>query len=159
MPHFGAPTDPKFRAQAWSAFEAARRMIPEAHELGAPIAVGTDAAHRFPHVADGVLEMEYFVALGYTPMEAIVAGTSSAANAIGCGDRLGQLKPGYAADILMVDGNPANDVSLLRDKRNISRMWKGGVEVALPADRGPVGVPFDPRDWLAHDLDMLAAVS
>lgn len=158
MPHFGAPTDPGFRDQAWSAFEAARRMIPAARALGAPIAVGTDAAHRFPHVADGVLEMEYFVALGYTPMEAIVAGTGNAAKAIGYGDKLGQLKPGYAADILMVDGNPASDISLLRNKRHISQMWKAGAEVALPPERGPIGIPFDPRDWLAFDSDMLSAV-
>jgi hypothetical protein len=37
-------------------------------------------------------------------------------------------------------------------------MWKGGVEVALPPDRGKVGVEFNPSDWLGHDLDMLAAV-
>jgi imidazolonepropionase-like amidohydrolase len=157
MPRFGAPTDPEFRAEAWAAFEAARRMVPEAQRLGATIAVGTDAAHRFPHVPDGVLEMEYFVALGYTPMQAIVAGTSSAAKAIGCGDQLGQLKAGYAADILMVDGNPARDISLLRNKRNIVRMWKGGVEVGLAPDRGPVGVQFIPSDWIGHNLELLSA--
>jgi hypothetical protein len=57
----------------------------------------------------------------------------------------------------MVEGNPARDISLLRNKRNITRMWKGGVEVALSPDRGRVGVAFKPEDWLGHDLAMLAA--
>lgn len=159
MPRFGAPTDPEFRAEAWSAYQAAKSMIPQARALGATIAVGTDAAHRFPHVPDGCIEMEYFVALGYTPMQAIVAGTSSAAKAIGCGDKLGQIKPGHAADILMLDGDPSRDISLLRNKRNIVQMWKGGEAVQLPPDRGRVGVEFRPADWLECDLDMLAAGS
>lgn len=157
MPRFGAPTDPEFRAEAWSAYQAARAMIPQAQVLGATIAVGTDAAHRFPHVPDGCIEMEYFVALGYSPMQAIVAGTSSAAKAIGCDDTLGQVKPGYAADLLMIEGDPSRDIALLRNKRNIVRMWKGGEEVELPPERGRVGVEFTPADWLEYDLDMLAA--
>jgi len=155
MPRFGAPTDPEFRKQARAAFDASRRMVLQARDRGALIALGTDAAHRFPHVPDGVIEMEYFVALGYSPMEAVVAATSSAARAIGCGDWLGQLKAGYAADILMIDGNPAEDISILRNKRNIVRMWKGGTEVALQSDRGLVGVDFNPADWLNRDPDSL----
>jgi imidazolonepropionase-like amidohydrolase len=157
MPHFGAPTDPDFRAEAWSAFEASRRMLTQRGSLADILALGTDASHRFPHVPDGVLEMQYLVALGFTPMQVIVAATRNAAAAIGCGGTLGQLQVGRMADVLMVEGNPAEDISILRDKRNIARMWKGGVEVALPADRGRIGVDFDPADWVWRDLDQLSA--
>jgi imidazolonepropionase-like amidohydrolase len=157
MPQFGAPTDPEFRAEAWSAFEASRRMLTQGRSLADILALGTDAAHRFPHVPDGVLEMEYFVALGLTPMQAIVAATRNAAAAIGCGDTLGQLQVGQKADVLMVEGNPAEDVSILRNKRNIVRMWKDGAQVALPEDRGRIGVEFDPSRWLWRDLGQLSA--
>jgi imidazolonepropionase-like amidohydrolase len=157
MPHLGAPTDPRFRAEAWSSFEAARRMLSGASALGPTLALGTDAAHRFPHVPDGVIELEYFVALGFTPMQALVAATKNAAEAIGCGDTLGQLQVGRAADVLVVEGNPAEDISILRNKRNIARMWKGGVEVKLADDRGRIGIDFDPAKWLWRDLDQLSA--
>jgi imidazolonepropionase-like amidohydrolase len=157
MPHFGAPTDPAFRAEAWSAFEASRRMLTQGDSLAAILALGTDASHRFPHVPDGVLEMQYFVALGLTPMQAIVAATKNAAAAIGCGDILGQLQAGRMADVLMVEGNPAEDISILRNKRNIARMWKGGAEIALARDRGRIGVDFDPSHWLWRDLEQLSA--
>ncbi len=157
MPQFGAPTDPEFRAEAWSAFEASRRMLTQGKSLGEVLALGTDAAHRFPHVPDGVIEMQYFVALGFTPMQAIVAATKNAAAAIGCAESLGQLQTGRMADVLMVEGNPAEDISILRNKRNIVRMWKGGVEVALPKERGRVGVDFDPALWLRRDFEQLSA--
>lgn len=156
IPRFGAPLDPEFRNQAWRAFDAARRMIPEARRIGARLALGTDGAHRFPHVPDGVIEMEYLVALGFTPMEAIIAATTEAAAAIGRANSLGTLRPGFAADLLVVDGNPAEDVAILRDKARIARMYRAGAEVALPSDRGRIGVAFDPAEWMARDFDTLA---
>jgi imidazolonepropionase-like amidohydrolase len=157
MPQFGAPTDPEFRAEAWGAFEASRRMLAHTKLLAPILALGTDAAHRFPHVPDGVVEMQYLVALGFTPMQVIVAATKNAAAAIGCGETLGQLQVGQMADVLMVAGNPAEDVSILRNKCNIVGMWKGGVEVTLAHDRGRVGIDFDPSLWLWRDFDQLSA--
>ncbi|MGG5807836.1 amidohydrolase family protein [Falsiroseomonas sp. CW058] len=157
IPAFGAPRDPEFRDQAWRAFDAARRMIPEARAIGARLALGTDAAHRFPHVPDGVIEMEYLVALGFTPLEAIGAATAEAAAAIGRAESLGTLRPGLAADLLVVDGNPAEDIGILRDKARIAMMFKGGTEVALPAGRGRIGVPFDIAAWMAMDFGALGA--
>ena len=157
MPQYGAPTDPEFRKEAWEAYAAARHMMSSRKDIADSLALGSDAAHRFPHVPDGVIELEYFVALGLTPMQAIVAATRNAAAAIGMGDTIGQIKSGLAADILLVDGNPAENISILRDKRNIARMWKGGVEVALPPERGRIGVAFEPAKWLWHDLEQLSA--
>lgn len=158
MPKYGAPTDPQFVEEAWASFDAGRRMFPEAIALGAPIALGSDAAHRFPHVPDAVIELEYFVALGLSPMQAIVSATASAAEAIGCADTLGTVQVGKAADILVVDGNPAEDISILRDKARITRMWKGGGEVKLSPDRGRIGDDFDPVRTLPMNLtDLVAA--
>ena len=122
MEAFGAPPDPAFRREAWDAFDRSRAMLAEARRKGLRIAIGSDAAHRFPHVPSAVLEMEYLEALGYPPLEVIRAATSTAASAIGrSGDR-GLIAPGRRADLLIVDGNPAESVRVLRDPRRIGRI-------------------------------------
>ncbi len=49
--------------EALKSFQAAAQSVVAARETGVKIALGTDAAHRFPHVPDAALELEYFVAL------------------------------------------------------------------------------------------------
>src|SRR6185437_4228737 len=95
------------------------------------------------------VEMEYFAALGYSPLETIAAATSIAAAALGLGDRLGTVAPGMRADLLVVEGDPAADISVLRDKRAIRRVFEDGVEVKLPEERGVIGAAFRPSEW-AH---------
>jgi len=48
---------------------------------------------------------------GQSAMDAIVSATSSAADALGLGDQLGRVGPGYIADLIATDGNPARDIS------------------------------------------------
>ncbi len=117
-----------FASEARRAFVAAAAVLQRARELGVKVAVGTDAAHRFFHVPDGVLELEYLQALGYPPLEVIRAATATAAEALACGDRIGTLAPGKLGDVLLVDGDPAGDVRVLRDKRRIVRILKAGEE-------------------------------
>ena len=51
--------------------------------------------------------------MGYTPHEAILAATALGGELMGQGDELGKVLPGYYADLLLVDGNPLEDISLL----------------------------------------------
>jgi imidazolonepropionase-like amidohydrolase len=51
--------------------------------------------------------------MGYTPHEAIIAGTAWGGEIMGQADELGKVQPGYYADLLLVDGNPLDDISLL----------------------------------------------
>lgn len=134
-----ARDNPAFAAEARHAFLAAADMLRRARALGVKVAVGTDAAHRFFHVPDGVLELEYLAALGYPPLEVIRAATQTAAEAIGLGDTVGALLPGRRADLLVVEGDPAEDVGVLRDKRRIARLFRDGHEIALAPDRGRSG--------------------
>ncbi|MSO75774.1 MAG: amidohydrolase family protein [Alphaproteobacteria bacterium] len=135
--------DPDFRRAAWRAYAAAADAIKTARAMGVKVAIGTDAAHRFHHVPDGVLEMEYFQALGWPAPEIIRAATSVAAEAIGRGHEIGTLEAGKRADLLVVDGDPSEDVRLLRDKRNIWMLLKDGVEQPLDPARGKLGGDFD----------------
>jgi imidazolonepropionase-like amidohydrolase len=154
----GAESGSAFAREARRAYDAARVALVRAREMGVPVAVGTDAAHRFPHVPDGVLELEYLQALGYPPLETVTAATRTAAVAIGRGDLLGTLEPGKLADLLVVEGDPAADVRVLRDKRAIVAMWKEGVEIPLAADRACVGRDFVVAARLDEPLGMPAPV-
>jgi imidazolonepropionase-like amidohydrolase len=81
---------------------------------GAVVVAGTDAgiAPVKPH---GVLPhgLLHLAQLGMSPAEALTAGTSTAAQVCGLGDRKGRVRPGYDADLLAVDGDPLTDLSAL----------------------------------------------
>jgi imidazolonepropionase-like amidohydrolase len=69
---------------------------------------------------------------GEVPMHAIVAATSLNAEALGLGDRIGTLAPGYAADVIAVDGDPSQDITAVR---RVSFVMKGGRIVRYEGDR------------------------
>ena len=119
------------------AYEACREAIVKAFQMGTPTAIGSDAAHRFPPY-DVVSEMEYFQELGIPPLQIITAATQTAAQAIGRGDVWGTLEPGKAADILVVDGDPSQDVSILRDKSNILMTVQDGRVIKDSRAQAPV---------------------
>jgi len=74
-------------------------------------------------------DLEHFVNLfGFEPWEALRAATSYGAEAwVGkSGEKLGRIAPGYLADILLVDGNPLLDLSLLQDRHSLLAIMKDG---------------------------------
>lgn len=106
-----------------------------AHRLGLPIAMGTDAGTPFNFHGDNAQELERMVALGMTPMEAIVASTGAAADLIGMQDRIGTIARGKEADLVLFDGNVLTHIDWLRDRRRIVGVMKAGVFVAGPLSR------------------------
>jgi imidazolonepropionase-like amidohydrolase len=148
----GAAPEADFLDQAWAAYAAAREVVRAAHSIGTPLAIGSDASHRFPHARDAVVEMEYLLALGYTPLEAIRSATQIAAQAIDPATDRGVVKAGARADLLVVDGDPAADVGVLRDKSRIHHQFKAGIEQPLPLHRGPLGPGFEVAQWAHRDL-------
>jgi imidazolonepropionase-like amidohydrolase len=160
MEAFGAPPDPAFRREAWDAFDRSRAMLAEARRRSLRIAIGSDAAHRFPHVPSAVLEMEYLEALGYPPLDVIRAATSSAAAAIGRGQDRGLVAPGRIADLLIVDGDPTESVRVLRDPRRIWRTYRAGRRVEVDVIREALAeriaaVDFEPGQWLPRTFEAL----
>ncbi|MBV9811480.1 MAG: amidohydrolase family protein, partial [Acetobacteraceae bacterium] len=97
-----------------------RRM----REAGVTFVAGTDAGWRFTRFDDLVLEMQLMHAAGMPEAEAIFAATGRAADVVRIADRAGRLKPGLAADVLVVAGNPLDDLARLRDIRLV---MQGGV--------------------------------
>ena len=107
--------------------------VRRALELGVPIAAGTDAGgHGHPKNA---LELKYLVEAGLSPMQALRAATQWAAACLGLGREIGTIEQGRLADLVLVGGDPLDDVTLLLDPARIELVLKGG---SICADRrGP----------------------
>ena len=72
-------------------------------------------------------DLQHFVELyDYTPTEALVAATRLGGELMGMGHELGQIKSGYLADLLLIDGDPTTDVRLLQDRKRIAMIMQGG---------------------------------
>jgi imidazolonepropionase-like amidohydrolase len=72
-------------------------------------------------------ELTHLVKLvGYKPMDALVAATRLGARAMRMDDQIGTLQPGKRADLLVIEGNPLHDISLLEDRGNISCIMTDG---------------------------------
>lgn len=89
-------------------------------EEGVSIVVGSDwfVADRHPALRAGAVthtEMELLQRGGMSEGAIIRAATANAAQALGLGDRVGTLEPGKLADLIVVDGNPLEDISVLHD--------------------------------------------
>jgi imidazolonepropionase-like amidohydrolase len=99
--------------------EAQRAGFRKAVEAGVRIAFGTDSG-VYPHGLNA-RQFAYCVRYGMTPLEAIRSATTVAAELMGWSDRLGALRPGLAADLIAVAGDPLADVDSLTDVRFVMR--------------------------------------
>lgn len=107
-----------------------RRGARLAHQIGAKLAVGTDypGTPKTWKIGDRTMfELVELTQCGLSPMEAIVAATRNNADAYRRLQDLGTLEPGKRADLLVVTGNPLEDIGLLSDGRNIALVMKDGV--------------------------------
>ena len=71
--------------------------------------------------------------LGFTPLETLVAATRLGGEIMGMGEELGQIKPGYLADLLLVDGDPLADIKRLQSRDALLVIMKDGRLHKTPA--------------------------
>jgi imidazolonepropionase-like amidohydrolase len=98
-----------------------RESFRRAHQAGVKMAFGTDAG-VFPH-GQNARQFSRMVRFGMTPLQAIQAATVNTARLFGIEAQTGVLKPGLAADLIAVEGDPLQDVSVLE---NVRFVMKGG---------------------------------
>ena len=112
-------------------------------ELGVPIALGTDAGTAFNPHGGNARELELMVEAGMTAEQAIHAATGAGAEAVGLGGEVGTLEPGKLADLIVVRGNPADEISILARPSEFELVVKEGVVVggAGVGDAQPVSGP------------------
>lgn len=111
------------------------------HELGGVVALGSDWIISNGTEAGMPLgEMELLLAAGLAPMEVIEAGTRHSATICGHGDELGTLEPGKLADVIVVEGNPLEDLQAMSQVILVIRNGEIAVisEGMLSGDERPV---------------------
>lgn len=94
---------------------------------GIAFAVGSDVG-PFPHGTQA-RELELMVKYGMRPLAVLQADLINGAKLLGWGGQIGELKPGYYADIIAVPGSPLDDISAVE---HVSFVMKGGVVEKLP---------------------------
>jgi len=104
--------------------EAHTESIRAAHEAGVRIAMGTDAA--VGKHGTNAEELEYLTQIGMSPMEAIVSSTRTASECIHDDANVGTLETGKLADLLVVEGDPLDDITILQNRDCLRLIMLGG---------------------------------
>lgn len=114
--------------------ESARRILRAGGRLG----MGGDYGFGWNPHGDYARELTFFVKdVGLTPLEVITCATKTGAEIMGRGDEFGTLEKGKLADVLVVDGDPIQDIAVLEDRKRFIAVMQGGVIKA-----GQLAKPF-----------------
>ena len=103
-----------------------RESVKKAHGAGVAIAMGTDAGTPFNHHGKNLMEIPLLVRHGLSPRQALMAATRTASQLLGMEDLIGSIEPGKMADLVLVKGNPMEDIEIFNDASAILRVMKGG---------------------------------
>jgi imidazolonepropionase-like amidohydrolase len=107
--------------------EHAVESLKAMHKRGIRILPGGDYGFAWMPHGTNAKDLEYFVKyLGFTPMEALLSATKYGGEIMMMGEELGQLKDGYLADILLVDGDPLADITVLQRPERMLAVMKDG---------------------------------
>lgn len=119
---------PAFALEKSQAMQAAYvGVIGRALEAEVKVAMGTDAGTCYNYHGNNAAETICFVTLGLmSPLEALVATTKNAAEAIMMDHLVGTLEKGKLADLVVLEGDPLADIKILAEKDKIAMVFKGG---------------------------------
>jgi imidazolonepropionase-like amidohydrolase len=145
------PHDDRTRMQAFYI-----AVTGEMHRAGVRLTVGTDSGvMATPFGVSTVREMELLVDAGLTPLEVIRAATLNGAEALGMSGQIGCLATGCAADLLLVAGDPSEDIARLHDLDAVMRDGRWLDREGLAALEAASHRPSSLRTWwrlLRHGL-------
>jgi imidazolonepropionase-like amidohydrolase len=97
------------------------------HRRGVRVLPGGDYGFAWNRNGTNARDIVHFVnSMGFTPMEAILGATRLGGEIMMRGNELGQIKPGYLADVLLVDRDPLQDVGVLADPKRFRVIMKNG---------------------------------
>ena len=104
------------------------QRLRQARQVGVPFVLGSDAdGHRLDFDSAYEELVRHREVLGLTDAKALASGTSEAAEALGAGDRVGRIAPGYAADFLVLRSKPWKRIDTLRPENVVAVVCRGRV--------------------------------
>jgi imidazolonepropionase-like amidohydrolase len=107
--------------------ESAQRTFSELRKRGVRALIGGDYGFAWVPQGTNARDLAHFVnLLGYSPAEALLCATRNGAEVMGLGNELGQVREGFLADLLLVNGDPVKDVSIMVDAANLVVIMKDG---------------------------------
>jgi imidazolonepropionase-like amidohydrolase len=129
---FGIDRAAAERMGAISGLELMQQVYPEMRRRGIRVLPGGDYGFPYNPIGRNARDLQLFVDLfGYTPTEVLVAATQYGGQLMDL--PVGMIKAGYFADLLLVDGNPLDDLTILQDKTRLLAIMKGGAFHKSPA--------------------------
>jgi imidazolonepropionase-like amidohydrolase len=121
-----APDSPLAQAYARE-LEAAVEVCRKMRKRGIRILPGGDYGFAWTPHGTNARDLQYFVEmLGFSPMEAILSATRHGGAIMGMASELGQIKEGFLADLLLVDGDPLADIRILQERTRLLAIMKDG---------------------------------
>jgi imidazolonepropionase-like amidohydrolase len=124
---YGLHLSPKARRGLEEEIEITARNMQELHRRGVRIVPGGDYGLVCTPMGRNARDLELFVTLfGFSPADSLVAATNHGGAMMGRGDELGQLRAGWLADLIVVDGDPLEDIAVLQDRDRINLVMKDG---------------------------------
>lgn len=97
-----------------------RQLLKALHDGGAPIALGSDSPQFFNVPGFSIHhEMAMMVAAGLSPYQVLVTGTRNPADYLETPNEFGQVAAGHRADLILLDGNPLEDIGQLRNRAGV----------------------------------------
>jgi imidazolonepropionase-like amidohydrolase len=108
--------------------ETHQRSVKMYYAAGGRIAMGTDAGTPFNHHGENAQELRYMVDMGITPMDAIRFSTASAADLMRL-EKTGRVQEGAVADLLVVEGDPLENIDAVADSTHHRLIIKRGEQV------------------------------
>ncbi len=124
---------------------------------GGLITTGDDAGFIYSMYGFGLIrELELHEEAGFHPLEVLAHGTWNGARLLGLGERLGKVRPGFVADLLVVNGNPLENLHLLNPTGadinvNGKNVRGGGIEWTIKD-----GIPYHGPTLMKEVKDMVA---
>ena len=124
---------PDVHRKACEAVDSHIESFGRAYRSGVKLAMGTDSGVPFTRHGRNLEELAHLVEMGLTPKEAIEVSTLGSARLLRLDDRLGSIEEGKLADLVVCDGDPLADITVLQDASRIKWVIKDG-EVVVRRD-------------------------
>ncbi|WP_043662513.1 amidohydrolase family protein [Streptomyces xylophagus] len=128
----GSEPEPGMEVEATA--KAVREVVPELVRRGIRVVPGGDYGFAWNPIGRNLRDLALFVDwFGFTPAEALRAATQYGGQVMGMGDQLGLIREGFLADLVLVDGDPLEEIGVLQDRERLTVVMKDGKLHKAPA--------------------------